>query len=48
MEIISELWHNVLKSTAAGWVGVTGIFVYMTVIVATAIYRIKKADHMHH
>ncbi len=48
MEVISELFQNVLKSTAAGWVGVSGIFIYMGVIVAVALYRIQKADHMHH
>ena len=48
METIAELFHNMMHSTAAGFVGVTGIFCYMAVIVCTAFYRIRKGDHMHH
>lgn len=48
MEIIAELWENMLHSTAAGTVGVIGIFAYMAVILCTAFYRIKKGDHMDH
>jgi len=46
--MLAELWNNAMHSTAAGFVGVIGIFVYMSVIVVTALYRIKKGDHMHH
>ncbi len=48
METLTELWHNMLHSTAAGTVGVIGIWTYMAIIVVTALYRIKKGDHMHH
>ena len=46
--MFSELFSNVMHSTPQGFVGVTIIFVYFAFIVATAFYRIKKADHMHH
>ncbi len=46
--MIAELWQNMLQSTAAGTVGVTGIWTYMAVIIVIALYRIKKGDHMDH
>lgn len=48
METLSELWHNMLQSTPQGYLGVIAIFVYMAAIVGTALYRIKKGDHLHH
>lgn len=46
--MVSELIHNMLATSTTAWVGVGFIFTYMAVIVVTAIYRIFKADHMHH
>ncbi len=46
--MFAELIQNAFHSTAAGTVGVTGIFVYMAIIVGTALYRIKKGEHLHH
>lgn len=46
--MLAELWNNMMHSTAAGFVGVIGIFVYMGTILVTALYRIKKGEHMHH
>lgn len=46
--MLSELWNNMMHSTAAGFVGVIGIFTYMAVILVAAIYRIKKGEHLHH
>ncbi len=46
--MISELIQNAMQSTPAGFVGVAGIFIYMTIIVVTAIYRIFKGDHLDH
>ncbi len=43
-----DLIVNALHSSFAAYVGVGAIFVYFVVIIATALYRIKKADHMHH
>jgi len=48
MDVLSELWTNAMHSTAAGFLGVSAIFIYMACIVGTAFYRIKKGDHMHH
>ena len=39
--MFNELVSNAMHSTPQG-------FVYFCVIVATAFYRIKKGDHMHH
>lgn len=39
---------NASHSTAQGFVGVTLIGLYFCLIVATALYRIKKSEHMHH
>ena len=47
--MFNELVSNAMHSTPQGFVGVSLlIFVYFCVIVATAFYRIKKGDHMHH
>lgn len=46
--MIGELFANMTHSTPAGYVGVIGIFVYFCLIVGTAAYRIRKAEHMHH
>ena len=43
-----ELLQNAMHSTAAGFVGVSMIFIYFVLIVSTACYRIKKGDHMRH
>jgi len=48
MEILVELLENALHSTPQGFVGVSGIWIYMAVIVVTAIYRIRKGDHLGH
>ncbi len=48
METLTELYHNVLKSSLPGTLGVIGIFTYMALILSTAFYRIVKGDHMHH
>lgn len=46
--MFNELVSNAMHSTPQAFVGVTLIFLYFCLIVATAIYRIKKSDHMHH
>ena len=46
--MIMELIHNALHSTPQGFLGVSLIGVYFVVIVATAVYRIKQGDHLHH
>ena len=46
--MIMELVNNALHSTPQGFLGVSLIGVYFVVIVATAVYRIRKAEHMHH
>jgi hypothetical protein len=46
--MIMELVTNAMHSTPQGFFGVTLIGVYFVVIVATAAYRIYKADHMQH
>ena len=48
MNVVDLLITNASHSTAQGFVGVALIGVYFCLIVATALYRIKKADHMHH
>lgn len=42
--MFNELVSNAMHSTPQGFVGVSLIFVYFCVIVATAFYRIKKGD----
>jgi len=48
MDMINELFQNMLHSSAAGTLGVLAIWVYMAVILGTAFFRIVKGDHMHH
>ena len=48
METLTELWNNMMHSTLRGFLGVTGIYTYMALIVVTALYRIKKGDHLGH
>ncbi|MFP4316575.1 MAG: hypothetical protein ACLFQR_10160 [Desulfovibrionales bacterium] len=48
MHIISELIHDMASSTMEGIIGVSGIFIFLAIIVASALYRIneiKKSDH---
>ena len=42
------MFNELVSNAMQGFVGVSLIFVYFCVIVATAFYRIKKGDHMHH
>ncbi|CAM2058798.1 conserved hypothetical protein [Desulfovibrionales bacterium] len=46
MDIIIELWNNIFYSNTASTVGVIGVWLYMLVLVITALYRINKGDHM--
>ncbi len=46
--MLLELISNAMHSTPQGFVGVTLIFLYFCLIVATAFYRIRKGDHMLH
>lgn len=46
--MIAELVENMFHSSAAGTVGVIGIFTYMAVILCSALYRIKKGEHLDH
>ena len=49
MEIISELIHSAMGSTERGFIGVGLIFIYFTIIVSTAVYRIgQNLKHDHH
>ena len=48
-EILSmavELFNNALHSTLQGFVGVGLISIYFVLILAVAIMRIKRAEHM--
>lgn len=46
MSVVLELANNALHSTPQGYLGVSLIFIYMAVIVGTALYRIKQhGDH---
>ena len=48
MSMVSELITNMGHSTEQGFFGVTAIYVYMAIIVATAFIRIRqflKEDH---
>lgn len=48
MSIVSELVTNMGHSTEQGFFGVTAIYIYMAIIVATAFVRIRqslKKDH---
>lgn len=46
--MIMELIENALHASPQGFLGVSLIGIYFVVIVATAVYRIKQGDHMHH
>jgi hypothetical protein len=46
--MIGHLLHNMTESTTQGFIGVTLIFIYMAVIVVTALVRIKQGDHLEH
>lgn len=46
--MLNELIANAMHSSPQGFVGVTLIFLYFCLIVATSLYRIRKGDHMHH
>ncbi len=46
--MFAELVHNAMQSTPQGFLGVSLIGIYFVVIVATAIHRIRKGEHMHH
>ncbi len=46
--MIEELWHSMMSSSWRAFFGVGGIFVYMGLILVTAMYRIKKGDHLDH
>ncbi len=48
MGILTELWGNMMHSTPQAFLGVPAIFIYFSIIVVTAAYRIRKADHMDH
>lgn len=45
---ISELITNAMHSTTAGFVGVSLIFIYMALIVGTALVRIYQNTQEHH
>ncbi len=45
--MMMELATNALHSSAQGFFGVTLIGVYFAVILATAVYRIRKGEHLH-
>lgn len=40
--MLGELFGNMLHSTVQGFIGVTGIFVYLAAIVISACYRIRE------
>lgn len=44
--MLGELVTNALHSTPQGFVGVTLIVLYFCFIVATALWRIKKGEHL--
>lgn len=50
MEIISELVHTALATSERAYIGVSLIFIYFTIIVGTAVYRIGQnlKDEHHH
>ena len=49
MSIIHQLIDNALHSTPQGYLGVSLIFIYMAIIVGTAVYRIyQNVKHDHH
>ena len=46
--MLGELIVNMLHSTPQGCLGVTLIGIYFIAIVGTALYRIRKGEHLHH
>ena len=46
--MLGELFEGMMHSTPQGFVGVGLIFIYFVVIFSTAIYRVKKGDHLDH
>ena len=49
METIVELITSMAHSTPAGFVGVSGIFVFLVVMVGGGLYRVKQAmEHEEH
>lgn len=42
------LFENAMHSTPQGFVGVSLIAIYFCVILSTAIYRIRKGEHLEH
>jgi hypothetical protein len=48
MSVVSELITNMGHSTEQGFFGVTAIYVYMAIIVVSALYRIRKMAKEHH
>lgn len=46
--MLGELFGNMMHSTVQGFIGVTGIFLYLGAIVAAAMYRIKEGMNEHH
>ncbi|NJB68230.1 TRAP-type C4-dicarboxylate transport system permease small subunit [Desulfobaculum xiamenense] len=47
METLFELMRNAYHSTPQGWVGVPLIYMYMALIVGTALYRIRQHKNHH-
>ena len=43
METILQLLKNMSHSTAAGFLGVSGIFLFLAVILWAGIYRVRQA-----
>lgn len=46
--MFNELVSNAMHSAPQGFAGVSLIFVYFCVIVATAFHRTKEGDRMRH
>ncbi|MEZ0575939.1 hypothetical protein [Halodesulfovibrio aestuarii] len=46
--MLGELFEGMMHSTPQGFVGVGLIFIYFVVICSTAVYRIKKGEHLDH
>lgn len=46
--MLDELIASAVQSSAQGVVGVSLIVLYFILITGTAVYRIRKAEHMKH
>ena len=46
--MIHELIHNMGHSTNQGFWGVSVIYIYMAIIVVTALFRIRQMNKEHH